>query len=598
MAEAKISVRSDLLKIAEDLVTIANASQETGQALTEVSKAVGKNVNDQISLVSGGMNKMRALGRDLARQLGSDLKSLFGANAVLSGLKLNEQFSGSIKQAVQLNDTIRNLAPVFGMNQQKAEDFKRSLVKNLSEIGVGADAAANALTGLSTTGVRSPGALEEYAKTASQLAGITAQKGQEGSIAKGLAGVVRAQGGDVNDKTAMQRVSDDVIRIRNATGKSATEALGMLEKLFSVTNSDLKSRVKQGGGVALATAALFGGEGSTGFLERYLQTDRYARTAMESQGLGRLIGNNGALNPAAFEQTLSAAKGRGSGNVEAGLKTFGMSDEEAKGFLRLTEALRENASAIEAARRSTVNINEEYRKTMSFGDAFRANINRVKGNLSEAGSSLGDFFQRSAEGLGLGGAAASVRKYFGIEGATQGLVKSSENDALSGAVVGGSALLSAILLGGGLKTIGGALGGGIIGGALKKQAYEGVTGEKVQRVEVINWPGEFGALTTAAGGALGAIGKGALVGLAGAAGYGAGTLLEGAIDQTTQGTTKEGFEGNAIERLIFKLDSLFNTQNYQNFMRAQAMRQDVKVTVEAKGKDLKATKEGSRGVSQ
>lgn len=575
MAEAKVTVRSDLLKIAEDLQAIARAAAETGDTLSATTKEVGKQVSDQTAVVSGALNKMRTLAKSIAGQIKDDFKTLFSVNAMLGGLKLNEQFSGSIKQAVQLNDTMRSLAPIFGMTQDKAERFKRALVSNLSDIGVGAEAAANALQGLSQTGVRGEGNLTAYSRAAGELAGVSKQKGQEGAIAKGLAGVVVAQGGNMNDPKAMQRVADDVLRIRNATGKSATEALDMLNKLFSSANTDFKKRLREGGGVGLAAAGLLGGEGSTSFLQRFMGMTAQGRAGMEAQGIGKLVGPRGEMNAGAFQDTIKEAMRRGGGNTEFGLQTMGMTEDEAKGFVRLSEAMRQNGEAIEKARTSVVDLNSEYHSTMGLGDAFRSNIDKVKGTVTKGMEALGvpDVINRG----------------------TQALAKAGESTAGSAAVVGGGAVLAAVLTSKGL----GGLGKGLLGGELKSRAIEGITGEHVQKVEVINWPGGFGAggIAGGAGGAGGMLGKAGLVGAAAVGSYAIGGAINDVIDKTTQGKTSEGFEGSAVERLIFKLDKMMGGESAQNIMKAQ-MAKDVRVTVESKDKSLKATHRGSRGTSQ
>lgn len=566
------------MKIAEDLKVIAAAAEETAKGLEDATKEVGKNVDNQVSLVGAGMEKLRKFGKDLTKQLGSDFKSLFAVNALAGGLKLNEQFSGSIKQAVTLNDTLRNLSPIFGMNEAAANRFKNTLVKNLSDIGVGSDAAANALQGLAETNVRGDKNLAAYATTASEVAGISKQKGQEGKIAKGMADVVVAQGGNPNDTKAMQKVAEDIVRIRNATGKSATEALDTLSKLFSSANTDFKKKLSQGGGVSLAAAGLIGGQGSTAFLERYMGLSKQARAGYEAQGLGRLIGPDGQLNAKAFQSTIAEAKGRGSGNAEFGLQTMGMSEEEAKGFLRLADAMKTNGDAIEKARASVVDINQEYQRTMSLGDSFRANINKVKGGISSMLDKVG---------------AGNI-----LNKGTDMLQDASHSMGGAAAVVGGSALLAAVLTGGGLKGIGGSL----LGGAAKKKAIEGLTGEKVQMVEVTNWPAAMqipgGGAAAAMGGGMGMLGKAGMVGGALAGGMAVGTYLEGVIDKNTQGKTSEGFEGSAIEQFFFKMSKMFNTESFQQFQKAQNMTKDVRVVVDSKDKSLKAVHEKSRGVSQ
>lgn len=583
MAEAKVSVRSDLLKIADDLKTIKKQADETAESLAGATKEVGKQVDDQTAFVRGGLDKLRKFSKGVADQMKDDFKALFSVNAMTSGLKLNDQFASSIKQAVTLSDTIRNLGPIFGMNQDRAERFKRSLVGNLSEIGVGADAAASALQGLAQTNVRGDENLTAYSRNAGELASISKQKGQEGQIAKGLAGAVVAKGENPNDPKAMQKVSDDVLRIRNATGKSATEALDMLNKLFSSANSDFKKRLSAGGGVSLAAAGLLGGEGSTGFLQRYMGMDDKRRSGLEAQGMGRLVGKDGSLNQGAFQSTVSEAKRRGQGNAEFGLTTMGMSEEEAKGFLRLSEAMKQNGAAIESARTQVVDINKEYRDTMGMGDAFNASINRVKGMLSRGMAEHG-----MPDVLGRG---------------TGMLAGAGQSDAGSAAVVGGGALLAAMLTSKGLKGIGGAL----FGGEAKKAGIEAVTGEKVQRVEVINWPTSMeGAWSSWGGAAKGAGGIAAGAGAGGAgiagAGLGASAALAGGVGLVAGDVAKYigegGAESDAGDALkAIKEFFMGKEQNVRAFP-TPAGSQDVKVVVESRDRGLKATPRGSRGGGQ
>lgn len=580
MAETRITVRSDLLKIAEDLRAIAAQATAMSGAIKEGTTEVGKEVENQTSLVTAWLKKMRGLNKGVAKEMAEDFKSLFQVNALASGLKLNEQFRGAIKEAVTLNDTVRALAPIFGMTQARGEAFKRGLVRDLADIGVSSEAAANALQGLAQTKVRGDSNLSAYARTASEVAGISKQRGQEGTIAQGLARVVVAQGGDVNDPKAMQKVAEDIVRIRNATGKTATEALTMLEKLFSAANTDFKGRLGRGGGTSLAAAGLVGGEGSTAFLERFMGMSPQARAGFEAQGLGNLVGGNGQLNSKGFESTISEARRRSGGNAEFGLQTMGMTEEEAKGFLRLAQAMRENSAAIERARTSTVDLNAEYRQTMGLGDAFRANINRLKGSVSSA---LPDI----------------------LNPLTQGLSDASKSTAGSAAVVGGGAVLAAVLTGGGIR--------GILGGELKKRAVEGLTGEKVQRVEVINWPtsmagawSPWGGAATAAGGAaagLGTAAKGGLYGLAAGGGVAAGLGLENLYERSREKdapSSLKALHGTPIFAMLdilnVGLERLFRHQGDKGIVQAKT--HDVRVTVDTKDKSLKAYPHGSRGVAQ
>lgn len=66
--------------------------------------------------------------------------------------------------------------------------------------------------------------------------------------------------------------------------------------------------------------------------------------------------------------------------------------------------------------------------------------------------------------------------------------------------------------------------------------------------------------------------------LAGAVAAGAGVIIGKAVnrvlDKYTQGETKEGFEGNLVERGFFKLDKLMGGKTTKNFMKHQKMIED------------------------
>ena len=92
-------------------------------------------------------------------------------------------------------------------------------------------------------------------------------------------------------------------------------------------------------------------------------------------------------------------------------------------------------------------------------------------------------------------------------------------------------------------------------------------------------------------GAGGKLGGALAVAGAGAAGFALGTaVVNPAIDKYTQGKTEEGFEGNAVERAMFKLDKLLGGSSSKEFMKNQ-----VKVEVYTKEPNLKTKTQPSRG---
>lgn len=495
----EVQVKSQLSKIIEDLEKITQASATVSSMFKDMSKGVGKEVKDQTKQVEDQLNKTQSFGRRVADQLKKDFQALFAVQSLGAGLKLSEQFSGSIRESITLSDTVRKLGGIFGIAGNEFIHFQNLMQQGLGEIGASSESAANALKGLSETPVRGEKNLLQYAKTAAQLASVSGEKGNEGNIAKGAAGIIQSRGGNVNDLGQLNEVTNEILQIRKATGKSVSEITGALQGIYAHTNTDYQKQLRGGGSTTIATAALQGGPQATAFLEKFMGMNRIERKGLEAQGFKDIIGKNGQLNTEAILSTLETAKGRGLGDAQAGLKTFGFGDDEAKGFIRLAEAVKNSGSVINGAKDSVVNLNDEYRKTMSLGDSFRANINKVKGLFAPLISA-------------------------GSQGATELMSHTSGNLAGAGAVTATAGILSAVLVGGGLKGIGKGLGG-LLGGEAKAQAVEAATGEHVQKVEVVNFPNSFGVGATPSAAS---IAKYAALGAGGLA-LGAGVAAAGVV---------------------------------------------------------------------
>lgn len=568
MDNVTLSVRSELSKIVEDLAKVQQKAEQVSRTLGDMGKDSAEDLNKKAKQTENYFTKMRDVGRRTVDQLKRDFKSLLAVNALSESMKLSSQFAGSVKETIQLSDAVRKLGSTFGLTASQFSAFQSMLSKGLGGVGLSSETAANALRGLSETPVRGQRNLTEYAKAAGMLASISGEKGNEAAIAKGLAGVVTARGGNPNDLAQMQSVSNDVLRIRQATGKSATESMQALSSLFSGANPEFQKLLQSGGGVSLATAGLLGGQGATSFLERYLGMNKFERSGMEAQGLGRLIGAGGQLNAGAFSSTISEASRRGQGDVAAGLRTFGFSDEEAKGFIRLAQAVKENGAVIEQARTKVVDINKSYREGMGLGEAFRANINKVKSYIDT--SSL-------------------------TQGATDILGKASETGLGAGAVVAGGGVLAALLAGYGLRGIGKGLGGMAAGG-LAAGGVEALTGRQVQPVYVVNASeigglgGAASALASGAGGLVGKFGKfgrfGAL-GLAAGTGIAGGAYLGSQLEKTELG--KKFYDG--LADLLLSIPGAFSRGG------GGPASKEVKVKVELNKRELKESRQPTRGAS-
>lgn len=618
----EVKVRSQLSKIVEDLQAIQRQAQSVSDELKSTGTNVGKEVEGQTNKVKNALNEMQNFGRRVADQLKRDFSTLGSLQSLSSGIALGGQLTGSIKESIKLSDTISRLGSIFGIARTDFSSFQSQMTQGLAEIGASSESAANALSGLAETPVKGRKNLLEYSRTAAELASISGQKGQEGTIAKGAAGVITARGGNPNDTNQLGDLTKEILQIRKATGGSVTDIISALKDIYSKTNADFQKSLKGGGSTSLATGALLGGPEATTFLEKFMGMNRIERKGLEAQGFGQIISKNGELNTKAILSTLAEAKGRGMGDAQAGLKTYGFSDDEAKGFIRLAEAVKTNGDVINNARNQMVNLNDEYRQSMSLGDAFKSNINKVKGNVSKVGETFLDAIQGASKSVGLEDQFSKVRPYLGAQGAQKGLGEASQSNVGSAAVVGGAALAAALLAGAGIKGIGSGLLG-TLGGEAKAKAIEAATGEKVQRVEVINFPRDQGSADflkkmeqLAGGGAVAGAGGGSTMGAFAAAAVPAlaSTALISDISDTmgsrtnltenterlsrTKGEGPSEQETQAIsaigEKIAAAISGFFSGKSTQN---SSPMTKDVRVVIDMKNKDLKAATLPGRGRS-
>jgi hypothetical protein len=579
----ELNVRSQLTKVVDQLQQIAEGFKEVGDEAKKGTEAVGDGINKQTKQTERFLSNLRSFGARVANGLKSDFKALASLGAITGALKLSNQFAGTMKETIGLSDSIRKLGTTFGISQDKFGKFQSFMQRGLGEIGLSAEAASNAIQGLSHTQVRGQENLLEYSKMSGELASVSGQKGQEGNIAQGIADVIRARGGNVNDVGQAKAVAEQLRRVYNATGQGPADTLKSMQEMFTGMSTDLRSKLGPGALSSLATASAVAGPNATKFLEEYLSKSPIQRMAMDAQGMKGVVGANGID----FEKFAKASKnimGRVGGDPRLAAQTLGISEEAAEGFVRLAQSLKQVEEAQTKVNNSTGNLYDQYKKSMGIGEAFRANINHVMGMFSGGGV--------------LGGVT---------QGASNMLSGASQSGIGSTAVIAGGGMLAAMLAGGGLRTL------------FKGAAIEGLTGEKVQKVEVINFPGSFGGSAANAGlagiagmgflkrlaanamilggssmGEIGAMGAGAMglaglgVGGAGAAGVGGGLLINKGLDAFTQGTTKEGFQGNVLERLFAKLDVLTDGL-------LSGTKQSVKV--ELNKKELKDSKQPTRGGS-
>lgn len=569
--DVQLSVRSGLGKIIKELETLKATAEEVQESMKTSGQEVGESFNKNVKKSENFLGNLRSLSRRIADQMRGDFKSLFAINAIQDSLKLSNQFKGSIAETVNLSDTIRKLSTTFGIASKDFVSFQSKMVKGLGEIGMSSDVASRSLQGLSDTPVRGEDQLLGYSQQAGMLASVSKEQGKEGDIARGIARVIQARGGDVNDLSQVKALAEDLRRVFNQTGKGPTETIRAMENLFTNMPKDLRKSISSQGLTNLAAASAVGGPNATKFLEEYLGKSPIARMAFEAQGGAGVFSEKG-IDTQKFAEFAKGIMGRVGGDPRLAAQTLGLSEDAAEGFVRLAENLDKVTEAQNRIASSTGNLNEQYKNSMGLSESFQANINRVKGMFS-------------------GGLSWLTQK------TTDVMSGASGSDLGSAGVVAGGGLLAALLAGIGTRGLG-------LGGIGRAAAAETISGREVQPVYVTNAAEIGGGVAGAVGGAgkgvLGMLGKAGLVGVAGAAGVGLGMGANKLLDAKTQGTTLEGFQGNVVERLFFKLDQLVggklsgvdpSMHSLSNLPTQQ------KVIVELNKRDLKESKQPTRGSS-
>lgn len=569
--EVLVSVRTELQKLLDELNKVTAKNKEVQDEFKSSGQAIDDSLKKKTQSTTQYFFSLRDVGRRVFDQLKSDIKALASLRGLEAGLSLSNQFSGTFKEVLSLSDSVRRLGNSFGIAKSDFSKFQGALSKGFGDIGASSEEAANALQGLTGTGVKGQGNVLEYAKTAAQLGMLSGERGKSGDIAGSLAGVVRAQGKDVNDPEAMRAIAREVTAASKATGKGASELLREMQNIFESMPEDLRKSFSPKAISQLGVASVVGGPGAADALKAFLGKSKEERAGLEAQGFGKIFGKDGELDLKGLQEVAKELKSRGVSSRMAA-QTLGLSGSEAEGFVRLIEKSDQLAQALDETSKASKDYAKEARESMGFGDAFRANIRKVQGTIGE----------------GLGAVT---------QGATDLLSSASESSAGALGTVAAGGILASVLAGGGLRGIGGSLAKGA-GGLIKGKVAEGVTEKETIPVYVVN-ASEIGGGGSALAGAgkMGGLAKGALgVAGAGAIGYEVGSLINEGIVEKTQGKTSEGFEGNAIERLFFKLDKLFGNERATQFERAQQM-MNVKVEVTSKSGELKASTPKTRGAS-
>jgi archaellum component FlaC len=371
------------------------------------------------------------------------------------------------------------------------------------------------------------------------LASVSGQKGQEGSIAKGIATTITAGGGNVNDPAVFARMVDAMRKSFNATGQNPTQILATLAQIMEKMPADLRKKIGPEGLVDLASIGQVAGKNATAFLEEYLSKSPVARKHLEARGFGGVFDEKG-LNVEKFRKQAKNIFAQFGGDPRLMAQTLGLSEDAAEGFVRLYESLDKVSKVQQKMRADTKQLEDQYKSAMTMSEAFAGSLNKVKSSFSGPIAAITNGLSEALV-KAMDTSLADLGKYLPKSLASM-LQKAQEKapDALgknigSTAVVVGGGVLTALLAGGGIKRLVSGFGVGKARGAMESAAFEKLTGEKVTPVHVTN-VSEFGALggglntsSVGGGGKLAVAGK---LAAAGGLGYVIGDVLNSLIEGT------------------------------------------------------------------
>lgn len=585
----ELSVQSDMRKVLADLEALQKKAAGVGQQIQRVTTELDRNLGKNAKSTEAHFERLRDLGRRLADQLRGYFANMATQTSqaleqVKKNIGLKQQFMDATGSAIELHDVIRKIGGSLEIATDRLSGFQRNITKAFTEAGFGAEVAGRALQGIAGTQVSGEGNAQAYALTAAKLAQAGGQGGQEGEIAKAMAGVLQTRGIDQNDIGAMAQLANSV------RGRNPLDKLAGQQAMYGAMEPSQRGKFGPDAMRSFAAIRKEVGPEMDAFISKMTQgwLDKLPQTA---QGLGKIVNKNGidfdALNKAA-----PMLKRLGDDTNNSGA-TLGLSPDEARGLYAMWKHSARARAAQDRARTSDSTIDGQVMERRGLGENFDANKARIGGKIQN-------------------GLSPIIGKVSGALG------EASKTDAGAAMVMGGgflAASVGALATGALAKMLGGGAGGALgsaTASIAKAGALEQITGQKTIPVYVVNaseFGGPLGAgVTGAAGGlpgvagkVLGAAEKISLVGTALAVGGAVGTAASELIDTHTQGTSSDGkFKGNALERKMYDVSKLIDAVRDPEMPRLvarQLQQQERAYQMKQRTKQVTPPSERSRGAA-
>jgi hypothetical protein len=574
--------RSNLQKINKDLV-------DSGNGFRDFTNFVKKQTSSMIGSIEDA-------GKAFAKNLGRGALAggtLMGIEAMRDGMR------EAVRTGLSFDDALARVASRADLTTRQVSKLKQEFFE-LGKTGARLEtipAAFDAIYGATGNVDQSRAVMEPIAKAAAM------GNGDAGQIAEFVKDRLKGEGKDINHGNVQELLQSLVLAQRGGEFNSLQDAMEGMSGINAGAQHRAGLSDREMAGI-LAGSTRAGADKATGVSAAQALVHMSQQGFGGSAALAGMLGVGSFMSSGKFDSsrlTQASANLRKSGRSDsesiALFQGAGLSEQESTGLLAILKNVEKFQAGIKKVATDTKTFDQTFEEvTDTLSHRLEELKNTTVQGFSDIFGPLMGVAKKAASG-NLTGAITDLPRATGqmIGGAASHPILTS--GALLGTAAGG-AILKRFGLGGEAAEMG--------AGIAKGKALQ--AGAGVTPVYVVN----FGEVGKAAGGdsgsdgfmkkmeelamgtggiagksggagklasLLGVVGKGAAVAGgavgAGALGYALGSGVNDVIDEKTQGKTSEGFEGNAVERLIFKLDKMLGGDNAKRLM-------EVKVEVDSK----------------
>ena len=568
---------------------VRSEAEKTSKKVSEEAKKASENHRKSTDEHVRNNNRISHSIKDVAKRFkDASLGNLYkgGVIAATAGYAatVKNSFDQAKKSVLDLDKIMARMGSRFSLSSDKIKKFREEFTKLGKQTGVNAGEVGAAGEILYKTRKDTQG-LGSIAKAASMSDDMQAD-----DIARTVVDYLKSSGKDVNGKTindfltsasAMTRGGDmklsEAINSLSSQGQVKAK-LGLSERENAALIA-ASTNVGQDRNASVAGLNAVLSKSAEGFFaDSGLAAMLGVQGGFKTDGkfdLGKLKQASEGMNKQGFQKAdfISLLQGSGLGKDEAeGL--YSILSEFDKFESSFKEVVKDNKSLNQAFSEETNNLGDNFKK---FNEGLAKAADDVLSPLSKVANDLlsGNF----------GSALANAPE--ALADSAKGAINNPKELAIgAGALIAGGVLGKKLGLFGEAKSV------------AQSKFFSQTFGEKVTFVHVVNASDIAKAMdepTQSTGGLFKNIkldkifGKGnvlsgtvnklsgaskllartGLVGAAGAVGYGVGTLANMGIDKYTQNTTEDGaFQGNVVERLIYKLDSFFGGEGAKALQQA------------------------------